>query len=85
VFAVVILYRCSCGRSIRATLPDWLGFSAAGLIVVVSFCLPGLHSTEQDFESYFYRSLFAAGLLLGIATFVKCCLNSRQKTPEISV
>ena len=76
-FAVVILYRCSCGRSIRATLPDWLGFSAAGLIVVVSFCLPGLHITEQDFASYFYRPLFAAGYLFGLVIFLKCLLKSK--------
>ena len=79
VFAVVILYRCSCGRSVKATLPDWLAFSTAGIIVVVSFCLPGLHITEQDYASYFYRPLFAAGLLLSILTFVKCCLNSGKK------
>ena len=76
-FAVVILYRCSCGRPIRATLPDWLGFSAAGLIVVVSFCLPGLHITEQDFAFYFYRPLFAAGYLFGLVIFLKCLLKPK--------
>jgi len=76
-FAVVILCRCSCSRPIRATLPDWLVFSAAGLIVVVSFCLPGLHITEQDFASYFYRPLFAAGYLLGLVIFLKCLLKSK--------
>jgi len=69
--------RCSCGRSIRATLPDWLGFSAAGLIMVVSFCLPGLHITEQDFASYFYRPLFAAGYLFGLVIFLKCLLKPK--------
>jgi len=77
VFAVVILYRCSCGRPVRATIPDWLAFSAAGLIVVVSFCLPGLHITEQDYASYFYRPLFAAGYLLGLVIFLKCLLKSK--------
>jgi len=77
VFAIVILYRCSYGRPVRATLPDWLAFSAAGLIVVVSFCLPGLHITEQNFTSYFYRSLFAAGYLLGLVIFLKCLLKSK--------
>jgi len=77
VFAIVILYRCSCGRPVRATLPDWLAFSAAGLIVVVSFCLPGLHITEQDFASYFHRSLFATGYLLGLVIFLKCLLKSK--------
>ena len=76
-FAVAILYRCSCGRPIRATLPDWLAFSASGIIVVVSFCLPGLHITEQDFASYFYRSLFAAGYLFGLAIFLKCLVKSK--------
>ena len=77
VFAVAILYRCSCGRPIRATLPDWLAFSASGLIVVVSFCLPGMHITEQDFASYFYQPLFAAGYLLGLVIFMKCLLKSK--------
>ncbi|MBN2592042.1 MAG: hypothetical protein JXA81_00940 [Sedimentisphaerales bacterium] len=77
VFAAVILYRCSCGREIRATLPDWLGFCASGLIVVVSFCLPGLHITEQDYASYFYRWLFTAGYLLSIVIFMKCLLKSK--------
>ena len=85
VFAVIILYRNSYGRPVRATLPDWLAFFAAGVIIVVSFCLPGLHITEQDFASHFYRPLFAAGLLLSILTFVKCCLKSGKKTPEMSV
>ncbi|MHC4433522.1 MAG: hypothetical protein ACYTBS_16915, partial [Planctomycetota bacterium] len=62
VFAAVILYRDSCGRPIRATLLDWLVFGASGVIIVVSFCIVGVHITEEDFASYFYRSLFAAGL-----------------------
>ncbi len=77
VFAAVILYLSCCGRSIRATLPDWLGFSAAGLIMVVSFCLPGLHITEQDFASYFYQPLFAAGYLFGLVIFLKCLLKPK--------
>jgi hypothetical protein len=81
VFAVVILYLNSFGRSLKVKPPDWLAFCASGLIVVVSFCISGLHSTEQDYASYFYRPLFAAGLLLSILTFVKCCLNSGKKTP----
>ena len=84
-FAAMILYRDFCGRPLRTTLPDWLAFGASGLIIVVSFCIVGVHITEPDFESYFYRSLFAAGLLLGILTFVKCCLNSGRKIPKTSV
>lgn len=83
-FAATILYRDLDGRPIRTTMPDWLAFGASGVILIASFCIVGVHIQEQNFESYFYRSLFAAGLLLGIATFVKCCLNSDHKVPETS-
>lgn len=77
VFAVIILYRSCCNRPIKPTLLDWLAFCLAGLVVVVSFCIASLHSTKQDFESYFYLPLFAAGYLLSIAIFLKCLLNSK--------
>jgi hypothetical protein len=77
IFAVVILYRNSRGRSVKATLPDWLAFSAAGFIVVLSFCIAGLHSTEQDYASHFYLPLFTAGYLLGLAIFLKCLIKSK--------
>ncbi|KPL21490.1 MAG: hypothetical protein AMJ75_09895 [Phycisphaerae bacterium SM1_79] len=79
VFAGIILYRSSCGRAIQATLLDWLAFVASALIVVASFYIAGLHITEQDFASYFYSPLFAAGYLLGVAMFLKCVLRSKQK------
>ncbi|UCF15975.1 MAG: hypothetical protein JSW59_00665, partial [Phycisphaerales bacterium] len=82
VWAAIILYCDSCGRLLRPTLSDWLAFGSSGLIIVVSFCIAGVHITETDFESYFYRSLFAAGLLLGILTFAKCCLKSGQSKPD---
>lgn len=84
-FAVVILYRSSCARPVKATLPDWFGFFISGLIMIVSFCIAGVHATEQEFASHFYRSLFAAGYLLCAATFVKCSLKSKQKVPETSI
>ena len=77
VFAVVILYFSCCGRSIKATLLDWLAFLVSAIIIVVSFCIAGLHSTEQDYASYFYWPLFAAGYLFGIAVFLKCLLKSK--------
>jgi hypothetical protein len=77
VFAVAMLYLSSCGRPVKATLSDWLAFSTAGFIVVLSFCIAGLHSTAQDYASYFYRPLFAVGYLLSIAIFLKCLLKSK--------
>jgi len=77
VFAMIILYRDCCGRPIKASRIDWLGFIAAAVIIVVSFCIPGPHIAEPDFQSYFYWPIFAAGLLAAIALFVKCLLKSK--------
>ena len=84
VWAVIILYRDLDGRPVRTTASDWLAFGASGLIIITSFCIVGVHITEPDFESYFYRSLYAAGLLLGMFTFAKCYLNAGQNAPETS-
>jgi len=77
LFAVMILYLNSRGASLKVNPADWLAFFAAGFIIVLSFCIAGLHSTEQDYASSFYRSLFAAGFLLGLVTFLKCLIKSR--------
>ena len=55
---------------------DLLGFAAAAVIVVASFCIGGLHIQEADFQSYFYLPLFASGHLLGIGLFAKCLCKS---------
>ncbi len=76
-FAVVLLFRPSNVGAIKVAWLDWLAFCASGVIVVASFCIAGLHSTEEDFASHFYRSLFAAGYVLAVAVFLKCLLKSR--------
>ncbi len=79
IFAAAILYRDARGRDIKVTRVDWLVFVLAGLVVVISFYIPGRHVTENDFKSYFYWPLFAAGLLLAIGMFLKCLLKSKSK------
>jgi hypothetical protein len=76
VFAIVILYRYSCGMPIRVTLMDWFGFILSGLVVVASFCIAGRHIRKGDFKSYFYWLLFAAGNILAVVVFLKCYLKS---------
>jgi hypothetical protein len=76
-FAMMIFYRDSIGRSIKTGLLDWLGFIAAAVVVIVSFCIPGPHIAEADFESYFHWPIFAAGHIVAIALFVKCLLKSK--------
>ena len=77
IFAAAILYRDARSRPIKVTRVDWLAFFVAAVIVVVSFCIAGLHITENDFKSYFHWPLFAAGLLLAIGLFLKCLLKSK--------
>ena len=85
VFAVVLLLRPPSTGPFRVTLADGIGFFASGLIVVVCFCVAGVHAAEEDFASHFHGSLFAAGVLLCLVVFVKCLLRSRPRTgrPEI--
>ena len=77
LFAIIILYRDSCARGLEVTLMDWLGFIVAGLVVVVCFCIAGLHITEADFQSHFYWTVFALGHLSAVALFLKCLLKSK--------
>jgi len=77
LFALVILYRDCCARPIKVTFFDWIAFSIAALIIVVSFCIPGPHTAEEDFRSYFYWTLFVAGLLFAVVVFLKCLLKSK--------
>ncbi len=79
LFALVILYGNSCMRPVKATFFDWSAFFLAAIIVVVSFCIAGLHITENNFESYFYLPLFSTGYLLGVVVFIKCFLKSKQR------
>ncbi len=77
LFAVIILYKDSYARALKVTLIGWLSFVFAGLVVVISFCIAGLHMTKNDFQSYFYWWLFATGNILAIAVFIKCLLKSK--------
>lgn len=77
VFAVIILYRDCRGRPIRAGWIEWLGFIAAAVIVVVSFCIPGPHIAEPDYQSHFYWPIFALGNIIAIALFARCLLKSK--------
>jgi len=77
LFAVIILYKDSRGRILNVKYWDWLGFTLAGLVVVASFCIAGLHITKVDFKDHFYWSLFALGNISAIALFLKCLSQSK--------
>jgi hypothetical protein len=77
VFAIIILHRDCRGRPVRANSIEWIGFIAAGVIIVVSFCIPGPHIAEPGYQSHFYWPLFALGNIVAIALFARCLLKSK--------
>ncbi len=81
LFAVMILYRDYLGQTIRASLWDRLGFSLAGLVIIISFCIPGLHISRPDYACYFSWPLFFAGLFGAVAIFTKCLYCKTSPPP----
>lgn len=75
VFAAIILYRDWMGRPIKTTSGDWLGFIAAGVVVIVSFCMPGMHISKPDYASHFSWSFFFTGLFASVVIFIKCLMR----------
>ncbi len=76
-FAVIILWRDCIARPIRAGWVDWVGFFVAGIVVVVSFCVAGLHIAETDYRVYFYWPVFSLGYILAVGLFIKCLSKSK--------
>jgi hypothetical protein len=77
LFAVIMLYRNSRGVPLRVSLIDVVVFSLAALVVVVSFCIAGLHVEESDFQSYFYWPLFVSGNAAATVLFLRCLFKSK--------
>jgi hypothetical protein len=69
--AVAILYRSAQNRPLVVTPGDWLGWMAAAIVVVVSFCLAGLHIDQTDYARHFDPVIFAIGYAMGVATSVR--------------
>ncbi len=81
-FAVIILYRDCCGRAIKVTPLDWLGFAVSGIVVVGSFCYAGLYIAQPDFRFFFYWPIFGLGEALAIGLFVRCLWKSKSANPD---
>ena len=76
VMATTILYRRAQGQPLAVTRGDLLGWLAAAVVIVVSFCLAGLHVSRPDYAGHFHPLLFAAGLALGAATSARALWRS---------
>ncbi len=82
LFAIIILYRCSCDRPLKVTVMEWVIFAVAGLFVVTSFCIAGLRITEPDFRSHFYWPLFIVGYISAIIVFLRCLSRTNLRTEK---
>jgi hypothetical protein len=86
IFAAAILYRDCYGKAIRVSAMEWLAFTAAVVLVVLSFCRAGRHIEQIDYKVYFSWPLFAIGHLLAVLVFLKCFLKPSKtgdKSTEI--
>lgn len=79
-FAAAILYRGAQGRPLVVTPVDVLGWLAAAVIIVVSFCLAGLRIGQPDYASHFHPALFAIGYAIGAAASVMSLRRSPVQT-----
>jgi len=70
-FAVAILRRSTCRRPLSIGWSDWVGWAAAVLILILTFCLGGRQITQPNYRTCFPESLFALGLGLGLAICVR--------------
>ncbi|MHC4462212.1 MAG: hypothetical protein ACYS6W_06475 [Planctomycetota bacterium] len=77
LYALIILYHDYCGKGLEVMPVDWLGFSLAGLVVVISFCIAGRNVRKHDFKSHFHWPVFALGYISAVALFLKCLLQSK--------
>ncbi len=72
-FVTVSLYRDCTGKVIKITPLDWFGFCIAGIVMVTSFCIAGLHMTQPDYNAHFSWQFFIVGLIIAIAFFKRAC------------
>ncbi|MBN1360020.1 MAG: hypothetical protein JW993_05485 [Sedimentisphaerales bacterium] len=74
-FAVAILWRVQAGKPLLVKASDWVGWSVASVVIVVSFALGGTRVTEPDYATRFYPALFGLGYALGVAFAVRALMR----------
>ncbi|MHC5061434.1 MAG: hypothetical protein ACYTFK_10165 [Planctomycetota bacterium] len=67
------------GKSLNITTARWAGFTVAVLIIVVLFCIAGLHITEPNYKSYFSWPAFVVLHAIVLFLFFRC-LSGKSNT-----
>lgn len=81
-FAAAILHRSAHGRPLAVTLADWLGWLVAAIVIVVSFCLAGLHMSQADYAAHWRPAIFAIGFALGVTTSLRSLIRPPARQPQ---
>ncbi len=80
VFGLIVVRRSCNGRSVRISPAAWLGFSGAGVLTVVVFCLASRGIMEPGYQSYFNWPFFLISPVAAVALFIKCLLRSSKSS-----
>ena len=75
-FACVVLYLDSLNRVIKVSWFERLGLFTAAVIIIISFCVAGLHISQSAFSSYFSWLMFLGGLISAVLFFIRCVVRS---------
>jgi hypothetical protein len=78
LFGTAILDRSARHKPLRVKPIDWIGWAGASTILIVAFCLGGIHITQSDYAAHFRWWFFAVGLVL--CTLV--CWRSLVRPPR---
>jgi hypothetical protein len=80
VSGLIVLSREARNRPLPAGWTDWAALTAGGLMIIVSFCRDYRNIVDGGTPNHFNWTLFATGLAVGIATFVRILLRPSAKT-----
>ncbi len=80
IFGLIVVRQSCHGQSLKISPVDWIGFSGAGVLAVIVFCLGSRGIMEPGYQSYFNWPLFLISPVVAVALFIKCLLRSSKST-----
>jgi hypothetical protein len=78
---LVVLYYEGCGQPLATTLTDWIWLTLGGLVVIASFCMDYVNIMEGGLPGPFNWPVFATGLIVAFATFVRILRRNLTRRP----
>lgn len=75
---LVVLYHEAHGRPLMTRWAHWMLLTAGGLTVIASFCRDYKNIMDGGLPAPFHWTLFLAGLIVALATFMAVLLRNRR-------